>query len=124
MSAKKNKKTIARLRKKKHIKKSVFGTSERPRLVVYKSSKHIYAQLVDDANQKTITGISSLSKELRDNIAKAKNKVEVAGIVGKGIAKKAFDLKHEKVVFDRNGYIYHGRIKAVADSARKGGLKF
>lgn len=124
MSAKKNTKTTARLRKKKHIKKNIFGTSERPRLVVYKSSKHIYAQLVDDANQKTITGVSSLSKDLRDNVSKAKNKVEVAGIVGDGIAKKALDLKHEKVVFDRNGYIYHGRIKAVADSARKGGLKF
>ena len=124
MSATKNEKRDPRLRKKKHIRKSVFGTSERPRLVVFKSSRHIYAQLVDDANQKTITGVSSLSKELKDEIAKAKNKVEVAGIVGNGIAKKALDLKHEKVVFDRNGYIYHGRIKAVADSARKGGLKF
>jgi len=124
MSAKKNTKTNARLRKKKHIRKSVLGTSERPRLVVYKSSKHIYAQLVDDANQKTIAGVSSLSKELKDDITNANNKVEVAGIVGNGIAKKALDLKHEKIVFDRNGYIYHGRIKAVADSARKGGLKF
>ena len=124
MSSKKNEKAFARLRKKKHIRKSVFGTPERPRLVVYKSSKHIYAQLVDDANQKTITGISSLTKDLKADISKAKTKVEVAGIVGDRIAKKALDLKFENVVFDRNGYIYHGRVKAVAEAARKGGLKF
>ncbi len=124
MSSKKNDKNYARLKKKKHISKSVIGTPERPRLVVYKSLKHIYAQLVDDVNQKTITGISSLSKDLQGKIAKAKNRVEVAEIIGNGIAKKALDLKFEKVVFDRNGYIYHGRIKAVAEAARKGGIKF
>lgn len=124
MSSKKNEKNTARLRKKKHIRKSVFGTPERPRLVVYKSLKHIYAQLVDDANQRTITGISSLSKDLQEKVAKAKNRVEVAEIVGKGIAQKALDLKFENVVFDRNGYIYHGRVKAVAESARKSGIKF
>ena len=124
MSSKKNDKNYARLRKKKHLRKSVFGTPERPRLVVYKSLKHIYAQLVDDANQKTITGVSSLSKDLHEKITKAKNRVEVAEIVGNGIAKKALDLKFEKVVFDRNGYIYHGRVKAVAESARKSGIKF
>ena len=124
MSSKKNVKNYARLRKKKHISKSVIGTPERPRLVVYKSLKHIYAQLVDDVNQKTITGISSLSKDLEEKITKAKNRVEVAEIVGNGIAKKALDLKFEKVVFDRNGYIYHGRIKAVAEGARKSGIKF
>lgn len=124
MSSKKNDKNYARLRNKKHISKSVFGTPERPRLVVYKSLKHIYAQLVDDINQKTITGVSSLSKDLQEQITKAKNRVEVAEIVGNGIAKKALDLKFEKVVFDRNGYIYHGRIKAVANGARKSGIKF
>ncbi len=124
MSSKKYDKNYARLRKKKHISKSVFGTPERPRLVVYKSLKHIYAQLVDDINQKTITGVSSLSKDLQEQITKAKNRVEVAEIVGNGIAKKALDLKFEKVVFDRNGYIYHGRIKAVANGARKSGIKF
>lgn len=122
MSAKKNDKQIARFRKKKHIRKNIFGTTERPRLVVYKSLRHIYAQLVDDTNQKTITGMSSLSKELRDEISKAKNKIEIAEIVGNCIAQKARDLKFERVVFDRNGYIYHGRVKAVAEGARKGGL--
>lgn len=124
MSSKKKQKNYARLRKKKHIRKSVFGTPERPRLVVYKSLKHIYAQLVDDVNQKTITGMSSLSKDLQSEIAKAKNRVKVAEIVGTGIAKKALDLKFDKVVFDRNGYIYHGRVKAVAEAARKSGIKF
>jgi large subunit ribosomal protein L18 len=124
MSSKKSEKVLARLRKKKHIGKKVIGTPERPRLVVYKSHKHIYAQLVDDTNQKTITGVSSLSNNLKDQISKVKSKVEVAEIVGSGIAKKALDLKFDKVVFDRNGYIYHGRVKAVAESARKGGLKF
>jgi len=124
MSLNKNEKAVARLRKKKHIRKTVFGTAERPRLVVYKSLKHIYAQLVNDANQKTITGVSSLSAQLTDEVAKAKNKVAVAEIVGNSIAKKALDLNFEKVVFDRNGYIYHGRIKAVAEAARDSGLKF
>lgn len=124
MSSKKNEKVYARLRKKKQIRKKVFGTPERPRLVVYKSLKHIYAQLVDDVNQKTITGMSSLSKDLHDEIAKAKNKVAVAELIGNSIAKKALDLKLDKVVFDRNGYIYHGRVKAVAEGARKSGVKF
>jgi len=124
MSKKKNERQLARFRKKKHIKKIVFGTSNRPRLVVYKSLKHVYAQLVDDTNQKTITGVSSLSNELKDQISSAKNRVEVAEIVGNGIAKKAKDLKFEHIVFDRNGYIYHGRVKAIAEGARKGGLKF
>lgn len=124
MSAKKNKKLNARLRTKKHIRKKVNGTIDRPRLVVYKSLNHIYAQLVDDVNQKTLTGVSSLTQELKAEISNAKNKVEVATIVGNGIAKKALDLKFDKVVFDRNGYIYHGRVKAVAEAARKSGLKF
>ena len=124
MSAKRNKKELARIRKKQHIRKKLIGTTQKPRLVVYKSLKHIYAQLVDDANQRTITGISSLTKDLKDEVAKAKNKVEVAKIVGDRIGKKARDLKYDSVVFDRNGYIYHGRVKAVAEAARKVGLKF
>ena len=124
MSAKKNQKELTRLRKKQHIRKKIIGTPQKPRLVVYKSLKHIYAQLVDDTHQKTITGISSLNKDLKDDVTKAKNKVETAGIIGDRIAKKALDLKYDSVVFDRNGCIYHGRVKAVAEAARKGGLKF
>ncbi len=120
----KNPKESARLRRKKHIRKRISGTPDKPRLVVFRSAKHIYAQLVDDVNQKTITGVSSLTKDLQAEIAKAGSKVEVAKVVGKGIAEKAKKLKLEQVVFDRNGYIYHGRIKAVAEGAREGGLKF
>ncbi|MDZ7264598.1 MAG: 50S ribosomal protein L18 [candidate division KSB1 bacterium] len=124
MKSKKNKSELARLRKKKHIRKVVFGTPEKPRLVVFKSLKHIYAQLVDDTQQRTITGVSSLTGELKEAVSKAKNRMEVSKIVGLGIAKKAKELNVEQVVFDRNGYIYHGRVKAVADAAREGGLKF
>lgn len=123
MRSKRDIKKNARFRKKKHINKVVSGTAERPRLVVFKSLKHIYAQLVDDVNQKTITGMSSLSKELQDEIQSSKNKLDVAKIIGKSIGKKAQDMKIESVVFDRNGYLYHGRVKAVADGAREVGLK-
>lgn len=101
-----------------------MGTPERPRLVVFKSLKHIYAQLVDDTRQRTITGVSSLTAELKAAVSQAKNRMEISKIVGLGIAKKAKELNVEQVVFDRNGYIYHGRVKAVADAAREGGLKF
>lgn len=123
MRSKSNIKKIVRFRKKKHINKVVSGTTERPRLVVFKSMKHIYAQLVDDVNQKTITGISSLAKEIQDEITTKKKKLEVAKLVGMNIGKKAQELKIENVVFDRNGYLYHGRVKAVAEGAREVGLK-
>ncbi len=124
MGMSKSKKKSARLRTKKHIKKRVMGTPQKPRLVVFKSLKHIYAQLVDDTNQKTITGASSLTKDLQADLSKAKTKTERAKIVGKKIAEVAKEKNFESVVFDRNGYLYHGRIKAVADGAREGGLKF
>ncbi|MBL7095430.1 50S ribosomal protein L18 [candidate division KSB1 bacterium] len=124
MSIPKNKKESSRKRVKKHIRKKLSGTAERPRLVVFKSSKHIYAQLVDDTNQKTITGVSSLTKDVKAEVEKAGSKTEAAKIIGKKIAAVGKDKKVESVVFDRNGYLYHGRIKAVADGAREGGLKF
>jgi len=120
----KNKKMSARLRTKKHIRKKISGTPDKPRLVVFKSSRHIYAQLVDDTSQRTITGVSSLNKALSAELGKAKSKQEKAKVIGKGIADKAKELKFKSVVFDRNGYLYHGRIKAVAEGAREGGLKF
>ncbi len=119
-----NRRKLARLRTKRHIRKKVYGTPERPRLVVFKSINHVYAQLVDDLNGKTITGVSSLTKDLKGDVAKAKSKVEIANVIGKSIAGKAKDLKIERVVFDRNGYLYHGKVKAVAEGAREGGLKF
>ena len=113
-----------RLRKKRRIRNKVTGTSDRPRLAVHRSARHTYAQLVDDLSHRTITTISTLSAELLPELKKAKTKSEKAKIVGKGIAHKAKELNVEKVVFDRSGYIYHGRVKAVAEGAREGGLQF
>ncbi len=116
---------VVRRRKiKKHIRKKIKGTAERPRLVVFRSLKAIYAHLVDDENHRTILTVSSLSKSVRDQIGKVKGKIAVAKIVGQTIGEEAKKSKIESVVFDRNGYLYHGRTKAVADGAREAGLKF
>ena len=124
MSVKVNSKRNVRMRKKKHIRKKVFGTADCPRLVVFRSLKHIYAQLVDDTAEKTLLTVSSLSKDLKEPMAEAKTKTDVAKIVGLNVAERAKKNKIEKVVFDRSGYIYHGRVKALAEGAREGGLKF
>ena len=113
-----------RARIKRHIRKTILGTPDRPRLLVFRSLKAIYAQLVDDTNHKTILAVSSRSKDLKTDVQKAKGKVEVASVVGKAMGEKAKALKIESVVFDRSGYLYHGRVKALADAARKAGLKF
>lgn len=113
-----------RARRKKRIRKKISGTSERPRLSVYRSLKNIYAQLIDDAAGRTLTAVSSLSKELRQEIDAAKSKTEVSKIVGKALAQKALELGIKKVAFDRNGFLYHGRVKALAEGAREGGLEF
>jgi large subunit ribosomal protein L18 len=105
-------------------KKKIFGSSDRPRLVVYRSLKSIYAQVVDDSNQKTMFGMSTLNKDIKSQIKKAKNKTEQSKIVGQSIAKVAIKKKIKEVIFDRNGYAYHGRVKALAEGAREGGLKF
>jgi len=109
------------LRKKRkiRIRKKIFGTSERPRLVVFRSNRHIYAQVIDDRKGHTIAAYSSL--KLGENVKLNK---ETARKVGLEIAKIALEKGVQKVVFDRNGYIYHGRVKALADGAREGGLKF
>lgn len=117
-------KKISRKRKHRSVRKKVHGTAERPRLVVFKSNRNIYAQLIDDDAQHTLTGVSSLTAELRDAVKKASSRMEIATIVGKAIAERAKGLKIEKVVFDRGGYVYHGLVKALADGAREGGLKF
>lgn len=117
-------KTISRSRRRKHISKSVKGTTERPRLVVYRSNKQIYAQIIDDVTQQTLTTASSLCKDLEEKIKKAKTKKDKAKLVGKFIAEQAQAKKISEVVFDRAGYLYHGRVKALADGAREGGLKF
>ena len=113
-----------RIRKIVRVRKNIFGTSEKPRLSVFRSLNHIYAQLIDDSNSKTLTAASTKSKEIADELKKAKGKSEKSKIVGKLIAKKAIDLGIETVVFDRGYYNYHGRVQALADGAREGGLKF
>ena len=108
-------------REKRHlrVRKKVFGTTERPRLSVYRSEKNIYAQIIDDVNAVTVVAASSLDK----TIEKGSNK-EAAKMVGAMIAKRAIEKGITEVVFDRGGYVYHGRIQALADGAREAGLKF
>jgi large subunit ribosomal protein L18 len=122
MSASTNlKKQTLRLRRKIHIRKKVEGSTERPRLSVYRSLNHIYAQVIDDVSGKTLASASTLSAELKDGKGKKK---DLAKEVGKLVAKKCQEAKIAAVVFDRNGFMYHGRIAAVAEGAREGGLKF
>ena len=118
-----NKKVVARLRRKKRIRSRIQGTPERPRLNVFRSLKHIYAQAVVDTTGKTLASASTLSPELRGTLKYAGN-VEAAKKVGELIAKKCLEKGIPKVVFDRNGYLYHGRIKALAEAARASGLIF
>ncbi len=114
----------ARLRRKRRVRKKVRGTPERPRLSVFKSVRHIYAQIIDDISGRTLVAVSSLSPDLKDKIGKNSGNIEGAKIVGLGIARKALDKGIKRVVFDRSGFIYHGRVKAVAEAAREGGLVF
>ena len=110
-----------RTRIKSRIRKVVSGTEARPRLAVFRSNKEIYAQIVDDVTGKTLAAASSRDKD----ITKSKgNKTEIATLVGKSIAEKAKKAGVETIAFDRGGYLYHGRVKALADGAREGGLKF
>jgi large subunit ribosomal protein L18 len=116
---------VERIRKKQErIRMKIKGTPERPRLAVFRSAKHAYAQFIDDKNGKTLLSVSTLSKDLRDEIKQAKTPVEKYKIIGKAAAKKALEKNIKEIVFDRSGYLYHGRVKALADGAREGGLKF
>ncbi len=105
------------------MRKKVRGTEERPRLNVYRSLKHMYAQIIVDTRGETLVSASTLSRELRGKL-KSTGNVEAAREVGRLIAKKALEKGIKKVVFDRNGFLYHGRVKAVAEGAREGGLEF
>ena len=116
-------KSQRRARRKKTIRKKVFGSAERPRLCVHKSNKKIYAQIVDDFEQKTICSASTSGAKGSSPGATMKNK-DMATALGKRIAEAAVEKGIKKVVFDRGGYKYHGRIKALADGAREAGLKF
>ena len=117
----KNKKEYSKKRVKMRIRKVVNGSNERPRLTVFRSNKEIYVQLIDDAKGHTLLAVSSKDKGIADQKG---TKSEIAKLVGKQVAEKAKEAGIETIVFDRNGYNYHGRIKALADAAREGGLKF
>ena len=116
-------KIIKRFLKRKLRSKKNKGTEGRPRLVVFRSNRYIYVQAVDDSKGHTIAAASSLEKELRDSLKSTSN-IEAAKKVGELIAKRLLEKNIKKVVFDRNGYIYHGRVKALADAAREAGLNF
>ena len=123
MTSKKNPREQARLKRKKRIRTKVKGTPDRPRLTVFRSAKHIYAQIIDDTRGGTLAASSTLLKD-PDLDEKSGGKVQSAERVGERIAREAMERGIRQVVFDRNGFIYHGRIRAVADGARKAGLDF
>lgn len=110
-------------RRKKRVRKRVFGSSDQPRLTVFRSLRHIYAQIIDDDNGVTLVSASSMTKDFTDQDNGGSN-IAGAVLVGDQLAKKAIAVGIRQVVFDRNGYQYHGRIKALADASRKAGLKF
>ncbi|HOL83944.1 50S ribosomal protein L18 [Thermoclostridium caenicola] len=112
-----------RIRKHVRVRKKIFGTSERPRLSVFRSAKHIYAQIIDDTNGTTLVAASTLDKALKGKLAGTGNKA-AAREVGKLIGSKALEKGIKHVVFDRGGYLYHGRVKELAEGAREAGLEF
>jgi large subunit ribosomal protein L18 len=116
-------KTAARYRRRRRIRGKVKGSADRPRLSVGRSLKHIYVQIIDDDAGRALAAASSLSKEIRDQLKSGAN-IEAARVVGELIAKKAIERDIRRVVFDRGGRIYHGRVKALAEGARKAGLEF
>jgi len=125
--AKTNKRTLGRVRRQKRVRKKVLGTSARPRLAVFRSNSHIYAQAIDDGDvvnsSVTLASASSVEESVR-SAANDQNKRTVAESVGKLIAERCKEKGISEVVFDRNGFVYHGRVQALADGAREGGLKF
>ena len=118
----KNKKQIARKRRKYSIRKKISGTPERPRLSIFRSAKHIYAQLIDDVNGKTLASASTMS--IKNEIEGHGGNIEAATKVGEALAKKALEVGINKTVVDRNGYLFHGRVKALAFAAKNNGLTF
>lgn len=112
----------ARLRRKKRIRKKVFGSTERPRLSIFRTASHMYAQIIDDVSGRTVAAASTLSEGLEHE--GHKGNMDAAAAVGRLIAARAKDANITRVVFDRNGFLYHGRVKALADAAREAGLDF
>lgn len=120
--SKKNFKSQARLKRKKRIRKKIFGTPEKPRLTVFRSSKQIYAQIINDVDGQTLVSASSLDKKVKEQPG-FENKASVAHFIGKLIAERAIEKGLKQVVFDRNGFLYHGRVREVSNGAREAGLK-
>ena len=120
---KKADKNANRLQRHKRVRRKITGTTQRPRLCVFRSSNNIYAQIIDDANRVTLTAASSLDAEVKGAVNHGGNK-EAAKMVGEMIAKRAIEKGITEVVFDRGGYIYHGRVQVLAEAAREAGLKF
>lgn len=120
--AKTNPRAVAKAKRVRRIRKKIKGTSERPRLRVFKSNKHIYAQIIDDSAGRTLATMSTVDKEF--SAGEEKGKTGDAKVVGLKIAERAKAAGVEQVVFDRGGYIYHGRVKSLSEGAREGGLKF
>lgn len=116
-------KRLARQRRHARVRKHVMGTPERPRLCVFRSLKHIHAQVIDDTRAHTLVSASTLDAEVREQLA-GKDKEAQAEVVGQVLARRASEAGIQSVVFDRGGYKYHGRVKSLADAARKGGLQF
>ncbi len=117
------KKNLRRTRRKRHVRKNVNGTPDRPRLTVFRSHKNIYAQIIDDLGGRTLVSASTMLKTVTDALESTGNK-DAARKVGEALAARAVEAGIKKVVFDRNGYAYHGRVKELADAVRKGGLEF
>jgi large subunit ribosomal protein L18 len=116
-------KKIGRMARKGRVRKKVRGTPARPRLTVYKSLRHIYAQIIDDATGQTLVAASTVGRDTREGLAKSGN-VEAARAIGLAVGRKALAREITRVVFDRNGYPYHGKLKALAEAAREAGLEF
>jgi len=116
-------KTQARLKRKKRIRKKLSGTAERPRLSVFRSAKHIYAQIIDDMAGHTLLSASSMEQTVKDH-PRFENKIAAANFVGRLLGERAKEKGIQQIVFDRNGFLYHGRVKAVSEGAREAGLGF
>ena len=118
-----NPKQVARLKRQKRIRKKTQGTTQRPRLCIFRSARHIYAQIIDDSRGQTLVSASSMESEIRQR-KDFENKVALATHIGNLIGERAQEKGVKQVVFDRNGFLYHGRVKAVSEGARKSGLDF
>jgi large subunit ribosomal protein L18 len=114
----------SRLRRKQRVRRRLRGTSERPRLTVFRSAKHIYAQIIDDGTARTLAEASTISKDIGPQVQGKAGNRDGATLIGSFLAKRALEKGIKRVVFDRNGFLYHGRVKALAEAARQAGLEF